>query len=201
MTSELVVRSPYDGHEVGRVPRCGKAEVDRAVATARDALAAGPLPAWRRAEVLDRAARLLDERVEQFARIVAEEAAKPIRTARVEARRAVSTFTFAAAEARTLAGETVPMDASEAGEGKLAFVLRLPIGVIGAISPFNFPLNLVAHKVAPAIAAGCPVVLKPASQTPVSWSTSAASRPSSCTWSQAAAPRSATRSSTTPTSR
>jgi acyl-CoA reductase-like NAD-dependent aldehyde dehydrogenase len=164
----LVVRSPFDGHEVGRVPKCGSAEVDRAVASARDALAAGPLPAWRRAEVLDRAARLLDERVEEFARIVAEEAAKPIRTARVEARRAVSTFTFAAAEARTLSGETVPMDASEAGEGKLAFVMRLPIGVVGAISPFNFPLNLVAHKVAPAIAAGCPVVLKPASQTPLS---------------------------------
>jgi len=164
----LVVRSPFDGHEVGRVPKCGAAEVDRAVASARDALAAGPLPAWRRAEVLDRAARLLDERVEEFARIVAEEAAKPIRTARVEARRAVSTFTFAAAEARTLSGETVPMDASEAGEGKLAFVMRLPIGVVGAISPFNFPLNLVAHKVAPAIAAGCPVVLKPASQTPLS---------------------------------
>src|SRR5918992_1149660 len=99
-------------------------------------MTSGGLPAWRRAEVLDRAARLLDERVEEFARIIAEEAAKPIRTARIEARRAVSTFTFAAAEARTLAGEMVPMDASEAGEGKLAFVLRVPIGVVGAISPF-----------------------------------------------------------------
>src|SRR5262249_5155697 len=79
-----------------------------------------------------------------------------------------STFTFAAAEARTLAGEMVPLDASDVGEGKLAFTLRVPIGVVGAISPFNFPLNLVAHKVAPAIAAGCPVVLKPASQTPFS---------------------------------
>ena len=164
---ELVVRSPYDGHEVGRVPACGAEEVGRAVAAARDSLAA-PLPAWRRAEILDRAARLLDERSEEFARIIAEEAAKPIKTARVEARRVVSTFTFAAAEARTLSGEMVPMDASEAGEGKLAFVLRLPVGVVGAISPFNFPLNLVAHKVAPAIAAGCPVVLKPASQTPLS---------------------------------
>src|SRR4029077_127836 len=91
-----------------------------------------------------------------------------IKTARVEAQRAVSTFTFAAVAARTLSGELVPMDASEAGAGKLAFTLRVPIGVIGAISPFNFPLNLVAHKVAPAIAAGCPVVLKPASQTPCS---------------------------------
>src|SRR5205814_786519 len=102
------------------------------------------------------------------ARIIAEEAAKPIKTARVEAKRAVSTFTFAAAEARRLAGEMVPLDAADVGEGKLGFTLRLPIGVVGAISPFNFPLNLVAHKVAPALAAGCPVVLKPASATPLS---------------------------------
>src|SRR5207342_2744578 len=79
-----------------------------------------------------------------------------------------STYTFAAVEARKLAGDTVPMDASQAGEGKLAFTLRRPIGVVGAISPFNFPLNLVAHKIAPALAAGCAVVLKPASQTPLS---------------------------------
>src|SRR5205814_10348519 len=102
------------------------------------------------------------------ARIIAEEAAKPIKTARVEAKRAVSTFTFAAAEARRLAGEMVPLDAADVGEGKLGFTLRLPIGVVGAISPFNFPLNLVAHKLAPALAAGCAVVLKPASQTPLS---------------------------------
>ena len=106
--------------------------------------------------------------IEEFARIIAEEAAKPIKTARVEAKRAVSTFTFAAVEARRLAGEMVPLDASDVGEGKLGFTLRVPIGVVGAISPFNFPLNLVAHKLAPAIAAGCPVVLKPASQTPLS---------------------------------
>ena len=80
----------------------------------------------------------------------------------------MSTFTFAAVEARKLAGEMVPMDASQAGAGKLAFTLRRPIGVVGAISPFNFPLNLVAHKIAPALAAGCAVVLKPASQTPFS---------------------------------
>jgi len=165
---EIVVASPFDGHEVGRVPACGPAEVDRAVKVAVAARTESPLPQWRRAEILDTAARLLSERTEHFARIIAEEAAKPIKTARVEAKRAVSTFTFAAAVARDLAGEVVPMDASDVGEGKLAFTLRVPIGVIGAISPFNFPLNLVAHKVAPAIAAGCPVVLKPASQTPLS---------------------------------
>ena len=165
---ELVVRSPYDGHEVGRVPACDTAQVDRAVEAAVTALRHTPIPLWQRAEILDRAARLLDERQEEFARTIADEAAKPLKTARIEARRAVSTFTFAAVEARSLAGEMVAMEAADVGEGKLAFTLRVPIGVVGAISPFNFPLNLVAHKVAPAIAAGCPVVLKPASQTPLS---------------------------------
>ncbi len=165
---EIVVRSPYDGHEIDRVPACSSADVERAVATAVAIHRAGPLPAWQRAEILDRAAQLLSERTEAFAHTIAEEAAKPIKTARVEARRAVSTFTFAALEARRLAGEIVPLDASDVGVGKLGFTLRMPIGVVGAISPFNFPLNLVAHKVAPAIAAGCPVVLKPASQTPLS---------------------------------
>ncbi|TMK65438.1 MAG: aldehyde dehydrogenase family protein [Actinobacteria bacterium] len=162
----IVVRSPYDGHEIGRVPACGSAEVGQAVASARAVLEGGRLAPWQRAAILDTAARLLSERTEQFARIIAEEAAKPIKTARIEAMRAVSTFTFAAVAARSLTGEMVPMDAADVGEGKLAFTLRVPIGVVGAISPFNFPLNLVAHKVAPAIAAGCPVVLKPASQTP-----------------------------------
>jgi acyl-CoA reductase-like NAD-dependent aldehyde dehydrogenase len=167
-TESTVVTSPYDGHEIGRVPACGAADVDRAVAVAKDALAGGPLSRWKRAEVLDNAARLLAERRDEFAAIIAEEAAKPIKTARVEAERAVGTFQFAAAEARTLAGDMVALDAIASGEGKLGFALRVPIGVVGAISPFNFPLNLVAHKLAPAIAAGCPVVLKPASQTPFS---------------------------------
>ena len=91
-----------------------------------------------------------------------------MKAAKVEASRAMSTYTFSAVEARKLAGEVVPMDASQAGEGKLALTLRVPHGVVGAISPFNFPLNLVAHKIAPALAAGCAVVLKPASQTPLS---------------------------------
>ncbi len=170
---EIVVRSPYDGGEVGRVPACGADEVDRAVAAAAGRLAAAasgadPLPAHERAAILDRAAALLDERREQFARTIAAEAAKPLKTARVEAQRAVDTFRFSAAEARTLAGDVVPLDASAPGQGKLGITLRVPVGVVGAISPFNFPLNLVSHKVAPAIAAGCPMVLKPASQTPLS---------------------------------
>jgi acyl-CoA reductase-like NAD-dependent aldehyde dehydrogenase len=164
----IEVRAPYDGELLGRVPACGPEQVDDAVRAAKSALDAGPLPAWKRAEILDRAAELVSQRTEELARIIATESAKPIKTARVEAQRCVSTFTFAAVAARTLAGDVVPMEASAAGEGKLAFTLRVPIGVVGAISPFNFPLNLVAHKLAPAIAAGCPVVLKPASQTPLS---------------------------------
>ena len=164
----IEVRAPFDGELLGRVPACGSEQVDAAVRAAKTVLDAGPLPAWKRAEILDRAAELVSQRTEALARIIATESAKPIKTARVEAQRCVSTFTFAAVAARTLAGDVVPMEASAAGEGKLAFTLRVPIGVVGAISPFNFPLNLVAHKLAPAIAAGCPVVLKPASQTPLS---------------------------------
>jgi len=161
------VRSPYSGDVVGRIAKAGAGEAARAVDAAARVLDS-PLPAHERAAILDRVADLLRERHEDMARTICAEAGKPIRTARVEASRAVSTYTFAAVEARKLAGDVIPMAASDAGEGKIAFTLRRPIGVIGAISPFNFPCNLVAHKLAPALAAGCPVVLKPASQTPLS---------------------------------
>jgi acyl-CoA reductase-like NAD-dependent aldehyde dehydrogenase len=160
------VRSPYSAEVVGRVARADAALARRAVDAAARALAE-PLPAHRRAEILDAVADLLREREEDAAATICAEAGKPLKAARLEAHRAVSTFTTSAVVARTLAGEVVPMDASAAGEGKTAFTVRKPIGVVGAISPFNFPLNLVAHKVAPALAAGCPVVLKPASQTPL----------------------------------
>jgi acyl-CoA reductase-like NAD-dependent aldehyde dehydrogenase len=163
----LEVRSPYSGELVGRVAKAGAAETRRAIDAAEQAMCE-PLPAHKRAEILVRVAGALGRRHEEAARVISDEAGKPLKAARVEAARAMSTYTFAAVEARKLAGEMVPMDAAQAGEGKLAFTLRLPIGVVGAISPFNFPLNLVAHKIAPALAAGCAVVLKPASQTPLS---------------------------------
>src|SRR5688500_3933898 len=163
----LDVRSPYSGEVVGRVAKGGAAETRRALDAAEAAMRE-PLPAHKRAEILVRVAGALGRRHDEAAHTIASEAGKPLKTARVEATRAMSTFTFAAVEARTLAGEMVPMDASQAGAGKLAFTLRQPVGVVGAISPFNFPLNLVAHKLAPALAAGCAVVLKPASQTPLS---------------------------------
>ena len=163
----LKVSSPYSGEVVARVATAGAEETRRAIDAAETALQA-PLPAHRRAEILVRVAGLLGRRHDEVARTISDEAGKPMKAARIEARRAMSTFTMAAVEARKLAGEVVPMDASQAGEGKLAFTLRRPVGVVGAITPFNFPLNLVAHKVAPALAAGCPVVLKPAAQTPLS---------------------------------
>ena len=161
------VRSPYSGDTVARVAKAGADETKRAVDAAERAMRE-PLPAHKRAEILVRVAGALGRRHDEAARLISDEAGKPMKAARVEARRAMSTYTFAAVEARKLAGEMVPMDAAQAGEGKLAFTLRHPIGVVGAISPFNFPLNLVAHKLAPALAAGCAVVLKPASQTPLS---------------------------------
>jgi acyl-CoA reductase-like NAD-dependent aldehyde dehydrogenase len=167
-TGEWVeVRSPYSGETIGRVAKAGREEARRAVDAAEEAMRE-PLPAHKRAEILVRVAAQLGRRHEEVARTISAEAGKPLKAARIEASRAMSTFTMAAVEARKLAGEMVPMDAAQAGVGKLAFTLRQPIGVVGAISPFNFPLNLVAHKIAPALAAGCAVVLKPASQTPFS---------------------------------
>jgi acyl-CoA reductase-like NAD-dependent aldehyde dehydrogenase len=163
----LEVASPYDGSVVARVARAGAAEARAAVDAAERAMR-DPLPAHKRAEILVRVAGALGKRADEVARQIVAEAGKPLKAARVEVARAMSTYTMAAVEARKLAGEMVPMDASQAGEGKLAFTQRHPIGVVGAISPFNFPLNLVAHKIAPALAAGCAVVLKPASQTPLS---------------------------------
>ena len=161
-----VVRSPYSGETIARVAVGDAGDVDAAVAAARAHL--GVHAPAARAAVLERAARLVAERAEAFARTICLEAGKPMKQARAETARCVDTLVFSAVEARSLAGEMVPMDASAAGAGKLGMILREPIGVVGAISPFNFPLNLVAHKVAPAIAAGCPVVLKPASATPLS---------------------------------
>lgn len=168
-TAESVeVRDPFRGDVVAKVPLCGADEVDRACRSAAAALARNDFPQHERAAVLERAAQLLRGRVDDFARTITRESGKPIRTARGEVRRCLDTLVFSAAEARSLRGEMVAADASESGAGALAFALRVPIGVVAAITPFNFPVNLVAHKIAPAIAAGCPVVLKPAPQTPLS---------------------------------
>ena len=167
-TGETIdVTSPYDGSVVGRVAYGGADDARRAIDAAEQAMKT-PIPAHKRAAVLDGVAELLRERRDEFARTIAEEAGKPLTTAGMEVDRAVQTMIFSALEARRLTGETVPMDAHPAGEGHAGLILRVPIGIVAAISPFNFPLNLVAHKVGPGFAAGCAVVLKPAGATPLS---------------------------------
>jgi acyl-CoA reductase-like NAD-dependent aldehyde dehydrogenase len=162
------VESPYDGSVIGRVAQGDAELVDRCAIAARAAFESGGFPQHERAAVLDRAAELAGERLDDLALTIAAEAGKPLKTAQAEAARCVDTLTFSAVEARKLSGGTVPMDASAAGVGKLGVMMRVPFGVVGAISPFNFPLNLVAHKLGPAIAAGNAIVLKPAGQTPIS---------------------------------
>ncbi|MGK2932241.1 MAG: aldehyde dehydrogenase family protein, partial [Solirubrobacterales bacterium] len=162
------VPSPYDESLVGRVAQGDSELVGRAVEAAHQVFSEGGLPQFERAAILDRAADLVRERRDDLAKTISEEAGKPIKTATVEATRTVDTLKFAATEARKLTGGTIPMEAAESGVGKLGVMLRVPYGVVGAISPFNFPLNLVAHKLGPALAAGNAVVLKPAGQTPLS---------------------------------
>jgi acyl-CoA reductase-like NAD-dependent aldehyde dehydrogenase len=161
------VKSPYDGTVVGRVAIGDEAMAKRAIEAAHKAFLEADFPQHERAATLERASDLAKERVEELALSIAAEAGKPLKTATVEANRCSETLMFSAVEARKLTGGTVPMDASPSGAGKLGVMLRVPYGVVGAISPFNFPLNLVAHKLGPAIAAGNAVVLKPAGQTPI----------------------------------
>lgn len=164
----LEVRNKYSGQMIATLPTARPEDVDDAItAAAKAAPVMAALPAHRRSAILAKTASLLHEHRDEFARTIAAEAGKAMKFARIEVDRAISTFTFAAEEAKRLHGETVPMDASPTGEGYFGFYVRRPVGVVAAISPFNFPLNLVAHKVAPAIAAGNSVVLKPASSTPL----------------------------------
>jgi acyl-CoA reductase-like NAD-dependent aldehyde dehydrogenase len=165
--ASITVRSPWDDREVGEVPLATAADVDRALASAAAALDE-PLPQHERAAILERAAMWIEDHHDELADTICAEAGKPITAARVEAARAVDTMRESAIQARALTGETIPMDGTASGAGKLAFTVPRPIGVVAAISPFNFPLNLCCHKIGPAIAAGCPVVHKPASATPLS---------------------------------
>lgn len=163
------VRSPYDGSLVDTVPSASAGDVERALeAAVRGAVVMRAMPAYHRAAILRRTAELLASRVEEFARTITLEAGKTIREARLEASRAVETLTLSGEEAKRVQGEALPIDAAPGGDGKLGLTIRIPCGVVLAISPFNFPLNLVAHKVGPALAAGNAVILKPATNTPLS---------------------------------
>jgi acyl-CoA reductase-like NAD-dependent aldehyde dehydrogenase len=163
----LEVRSPWDQGLVGRVSIATRADARQAVSHAVASLRrTRALPRWKRREVLEDIAATLLEQKERFAQLILTEAGKPIRLARAEVDRSILTFKTAAEEAARLGGESLPLDLTEGNEGRWGLVQRFPVGPILAITPFNFPLNLVAHKLAPAIAAGCPILLKPAPQTP-----------------------------------
>ncbi|HKD96730.1 MAG TPA: aldehyde dehydrogenase family protein [Micromonosporaceae bacterium] len=168
-TDAIVVRNPGDGREVGRAALASEEQVERAVAAAAEvAPAAAALPAHARAAALDHVSRRLAERADEVARLITAENGKPIKWSRSEVGRAVSTFRWAAEEARRFSGEMQRLDTDPTATGRTAIVRRFPKGPVLGISPFNFPLNLVAHKVAPAIAVGAPIVLKPAPATPLS---------------------------------
>ncbi|RXZ81907.1 aldehyde dehydrogenase family protein [Paenibacillaceae bacterium] len=163
------LQSPYSREELASIAQASPADVARAIEAAHEAFAAYRLlPAFRRSQILYRVAELIDKRREELAGVVAREAAKPLKAARAEIARTIETYRFAAEAAKSITGEQVAMDAAEGGEGRIGFTIRSPIGVVTAITPFNFPFNLVAHKVGPALAAGNTIVLKPAEQTPIS---------------------------------
>src|SRR5579863_6861356 len=162
------VRSPFDGSVVGRVTQARREHAEAAIAASVKAFGTTRrLPAFERQRVLRRVAQSIFERREEFARTIVQEAGKPIKLARNEVERAVFIFNVAAEEATRINGEYLPLDWQEFTAGRWGIVKRYPLGPIAGITPFNFPLHLVAHKVAPAIAAGCPIVLKPAPQTPL----------------------------------
>jgi glyceraldehyde-3-phosphate dehydrogenase (NADP+) len=165
----IEVRNPYDDSLVDTVPAGGTEDVEAALRAAEEGFRTNRgLPVHRRSEILYRAAQIVRGRQEEFARTIATEGSKTIREARKEASRCVDTLTISAEEARRVAGETIPFDSRQGSENRLGYYYRIPIGIIAAITPFNDPLNLVAHKVGPGIAGGNAVVLKPATVTPLS---------------------------------
>lgn len=164
----ILVKNKFTGESIGAVPKSNEKDVELAVNTAEKAFKDfRKYHAYQRAEILLLTARILSEEKEKFAEILALEVGKAWKFALAEVERAIETFTCAAEEAKRIHGETVPMDASPSGVNRQGYYCRVPVGVVAAIAPFNFPLNLVAHKVAPAIAAGNTIVLKPASATPI----------------------------------
>lgn len=167
-SESIKVHNPFDGSVVGEVAKAGPADLERATQAAVAAFeTTRRLSSAARSSILAAAGEELDRRKEEVARTIALEAGKPIKLARGEVGRAVHTFSIAADEARRIGGEVIPLDVTAASEGRLGITRRFPLGPVLAISPFNFPLNLVAHKLAPALAAGNPFVHKPASATPL----------------------------------
>jgi len=163
----IEVRAPFDQALIGVTWNASAAAMERAIVeTVRGAALMREMPAYRRAQILRAIATGIETRKAELSRVLALEAGKPIKTARLEVDRAIFTFNVAAEEATRIAGEVLPLDLMESTAGRFAITRRFPIGGIAAITPFNFPVNLAAHKAAPAIAAGCSLLLKPAPQTP-----------------------------------
>jgi acyl-CoA reductase-like NAD-dependent aldehyde dehydrogenase len=164
------IKSPYSGEVIGAVAQADEKAIKQAIAVAHETFenVMRKMPAHQRSQILRKTSQAIADNLEDFAKTIALEGGKPIKDARIEASRAVNTFAIAAEEALRLEGEQIPMDRNPGNEGRVAMVVREPIGVIAGITPFNFPINLVAHKVAPAIAGGNTVVLKPSSNTPLS---------------------------------
>jgi acyl-CoA reductase-like NAD-dependent aldehyde dehydrogenase len=162
------IKSPFDAEPVAEVGEASAADLELAITKAHDAFESGQRPAtYQRAEILERIARTLHDRSAELAQLITRESGKPLRYARAEVARSVLTFTLGAGESRRIGGEVLPIDQLPGTEGRLCLYERVPRGPIAAIAPFNFPLNLVAHKVSPALAVGAPVVLKPAQQSPL----------------------------------
>jgi len=162
------IKAPYDGHTVGTTYLATETEIEEAAGAAKEAFAAtAKLAPHERSTILHKISTELAGRKEEISRVLSAEAGKPITAARLEVDRSEYTFQYASEEARRITGEIIPLGASPHGAGHTCFVKRVPIGPILGIGPFNFPLNLVAHKVAPALASGNPIVIKPASQTPL----------------------------------
>lgn len=166
----LEVKSPFSHEVIAAIGQANEKAIDKAIGLAKECFTKTMrlMPAYKRSEILAKTSSLILTNADDLAKTISLEGGKPMKDARIEVQRAAGTFAVAAELAMHLDGEQIPMDRSPGNEGRLAMVLREPLGIIGAITPFNFPLNLVAHKVAPAIAAGNAVVLKPSSQTPVS---------------------------------
>jgi acyl-CoA reductase-like NAD-dependent aldehyde dehydrogenase len=166
---EVVVTSPYDRSVLAVLSEAERQDVEVAIDSAVRAFeVTRKMTSYQRANVLRKVADGIATRREEFARTICQEAGKPIKTSRIEVERAIGTFQIAAEESTRIYGEYMPLDTLESTSGRWGLVRRFPLGPVFAITPFNFPLNLVAHKVAPAMAAGCPLILKPAPQTPIS---------------------------------
>ena len=166
--SQREVINPYTRKSVGRVFQASTADIDSAIGAAAGSFARmNRLASYERRDILTRVSHGLEANRKEFAELITAETGKPISFSKAEVERAIFTFRVAAEESTRLEGEVLPLDMNPASKGRTALVQRFPLGPVGAITPFNFPLNLVAHKLGPAIAAGCPVVLKPSSSAPM----------------------------------